>query len=223
MVNRLVALSIAAFFGSVNGFAPPLTSTTKNSNCIFPFEKCTSTTTQLSESTGWDSFYQQPLRMPGAEERRKFRRTVYTHDDWVKHRSQDRFTYYLAAIFKSGVYKHIGREVAAVTLMAAFIVVYNGLVGGYTDLDGVVQPALINNSLFGKLTLPLNAFTVTSPSLGLLLGKYFDTIQVRAFHNFRRFVSCLINSSVPTFCYDLQFSELTHLTNAGTKHVKIGE
>jgi hypothetical protein len=123
-------------------------------------------------STGWDSF--EKLRtmtnIPSGEEQRKFRRTVYSHDDWKKHRSQDRFLYYLTAIFKSGVYKNLGREVALTTSVAIFVCVYNLVVGGYTDFAGVQHDALIASDLLPKLGLPLSAFTLTSPSLGLLLG-----------------------------------------------------
>lgn len=44
---------------------------------------------------------------------------------------------------------------------------YNGITHGYTDLDGVKHSGLIE--FLPKLALPLNVFTVTSPSLGLLL------------------------------------------------------
>ena len=134
-----------------------------------------------SGSTGWDSFrdMKKMTNVPSGEEQRMFRRTVYTHDDWKKHRSQDRFFYYLLAIFKSGVYKNLGREVWTVTLIATFVVVYNAITQGYQDLAGVSQAALIQSQFLPKLTLPLTAFTVTSPSLGLLLGKYLynNTLQ----------------------------------------------
>jgi hypothetical protein len=80
--------------------------------------------TNLSTKQGTTAF-QLSVDVPGGEEQRKFRRTVYTHDDWRKHRSQDRFVYYLAAFFKSGVYKNLGREVGFVTLVAIFVCVYN--------------------------------------------------------------------------------------------------
>lgn len=55
---------------------------------------------------GFDSFKRMRRTIKDisfGEDSRKYRRTVYSHDDWKKHRSQDRFVYYLAAIFKSGV------------------------------------------------------------------------------------------------------------------------
>lgn len=122
--------------------------------------------------TGWDSFCDVPegtTIVPGGEAQRPFRRTVYTHDDWKKHRSQDRFIYYLQAIFSNGVYSNLAREVLAVTAIATALVVYNGCAGGFTDLLGGKSPAVLPD--LPKLTLPLAAFTVTSPSLGLLLGE----------------------------------------------------
>ena len=51
--------------------------------------------------------------------------------------------------------------------VATFVVAYNALVGGYLDIDNVKHEALIPH--LPLLTLPLSIFTLTSPSLGLLL------------------------------------------------------
>ena len=98
---------------------------------------------------------------------RKYRRTVYTHNEWVKHRSSDRFIRNLSSMFNSGVYKSLAKEVLATAGVATFIVVWNALTGGYTDLDGVQHAGIIN--FLPMLTLPLTPFTLLSPSLGLLL------------------------------------------------------
>jgi len=100
---------------------------------------------------------------------RKYRRTVYTHNEWVKHRSSDRFIRNVASIWNSGVYKSLAKEVVATTAIASFVVAWNALTGGYTDLDGVQHEAIIN--ILPMLTLPLTPFTLLSPSLGLLLGE----------------------------------------------------
>jgi hypothetical protein len=104
------------------------------------------------------------------EQSRQYRRTVYTHDDWRKHRSPDRFFYYIRSIVNSGVYKSLAREVGTTTAIAAMIVLYNGVTGGFTDLDGVKHAALISSVWAPVLSLPLAPFTLSSPSLGLLLG-----------------------------------------------------
>lgn len=103
---------------------------------------------------------------------RKYRRTVYTHNEWIKHRSSDRFLRNLSSMFNSGVYKSIAKEVLATVGIASFLVVWNGLTGGFTDLNGVQHEAVIN--FLPTLTLPLTPFTLLSPSLGLLLGKCLD-------------------------------------------------
>ena len=88
-----------------------------------------------------------------------------------KQRQQDRFIVYLAAIFKSGVYKNLAGEVTLATLIATFVCVYNIVVSGYTDFAGISHEAIIQSTFLPKIGLPLAAFTLTSPSLGLLLGK----------------------------------------------------
>ena len=109
-----------------------------------------------------------PPLTPG-EEMRKYRRTVYTHDDWRKHRDTDRFIKYLFAMFTSNIYQNLGREVLATTSVATAICLYNALVGGYTDFAGEQHAAVITSNLLPLLGLPLAPFTLSSPSLGLLL------------------------------------------------------
>jgi hypothetical protein len=43
--------------------------------------------------------------IPYGEESRKYRRTVYSHEEWVKHRSPDRFFKNIMSTTKSGIYK----------------------------------------------------------------------------------------------------------------------
>ena len=104
---------------------------------------------------------------------RKYRRTVYTHNEWVKHRTSDRFIRNLTSMVNSGVYKSLAREVLATTGVAAFLVLWNAVAGGYTDFNGVQHAAAID--ALPQLTLPLTPFTLLSPSLGLLLGKSSST------------------------------------------------
>ena len=168
----------------------------------------------VGTSTGWDSFESvRGQKPPVGEESRKYRRTTYSHDDWKMHRSQDRFIYYLKDMFFAGVYKNMDREVGAVTLVASFVCAYNAVANGYTDLSGVEHAGILKDVL-PKLTIPLNAFTLTSPSLGLLLGKSSNLSEEYLFRfcipNFFAFV-----------CY--QFSVPTLLTNVGTKHERTGE
>lgn len=159
-MNRSALIVLAALVGGTNAF-------------VVPTPSRVATHLHSDTSTGYDSFERLKTltNVPSGEGQRKFRRTVYSHDDWKKHRQQDRFIVYLAAIFKSGVYKNLAGEVTLATLIATFVCVYNLVVGGYTDFAGVNHEALVSASFLPKLGLPMAAFTLTSPSLGLLLGR----------------------------------------------------
>jgi ion channel-forming bestrophin family protein len=130
-----------------------------------------STTTTLFGNTQQPVQADDPITQVYGEDSRRYRRTVFSHDDWVRHRSPDRFWRNVKTFFSSGVYKNIGNEVAVVTGVAAFIVIWNALLGGYTDFSGVQHEAVIQHAMLPKLGLPLTPFTLSSPSLGLLLGK----------------------------------------------------
>lgn len=164
MVAMRSLLVLATVLGAVGAFTPHSLGSSRASP----------RSAEQITSTGWDSFYglssRSQTNLPSGEEQRKYRRTVYTHDDWRKHRSQDRFVYYLQAIFKSGVYKNLTREVTITTLIAILVTAYNCAVGGYTDFLGAEHGALLTSDFLPKIGLPLAAFTITSPSLGLLLG-----------------------------------------------------
>jgi len=114
-----------------------------------------------------------PITLPKSisygEESRKYRRTVYTHDDWVKHRAPDRYIRNTVSIIASGIYKNIGAEILAVTGIAAFIVAWNALCGTYTDFSGVQHPGIFHDTGLSVRTLPLAPFSLLSTSLGLLL------------------------------------------------------
>lgn len=106
------------------------------------------------------------------ENSRKYRRTVYTHEHWVKHRSSDRFINRIKNLTNSGIYKNVGNEVFATTYVATFVWTWNLLVGGYEDFSGVMHDPLIHsNWAITSIGLPLTIFTTLSPSLGLLLGE----------------------------------------------------
>ena len=126
------------------------------------------------------------------EESRQYRRTVFTHDDWRKFRSPDRFIYYIKSLFSSGVYKNIGREVGATTTVATLVCLYNAIVGGYTDFDGVQHGALVTSALLPVVGLPLTPFTLSSPSLGLLLGTQMMCVCTCLFNCLK--TSCLFSA-----------------------------
>lgn len=140
----------------------------------------TTTTTTLFGNTKVAPSLPELKNISYGEESRKYRRTVYSHDDWIKHRNPDRFFYYISGIFSSGIYKNLGREVMATTGIATFICVFNAIVGGYTDFGGVKHAALISSSLLPLMGLPLAPFTLSTPALGLLLGRFLFSFRCRS-------------------------------------------
>lgn len=179
----------------------------------------------FADATGWDNFCVEDdtnrgmLRTNSPEVARRFRRTVYTHEDWKKHRQQDRFLIYLGSMFKSGVFENCKNEVLVTTAIATFVCVYNGLRGGYVDLAGVSHPALFPGQVIG---LPMNAFTLTGSSLGLLLSKsMFLDVSFLALSTF------LVSHTHLQFNYYVYFykqlSVQTPRTSDGTKPERIGE
>mmetsp|Transcript_2474 Transcript_2474/g.3468 ORF Transcript_2474/g.3468 Transcript_2474/m.3468 type:complete len:437 (+) Transcript_2474:186-1496(+) len=150
------AFLVLAAFAQANAFVTPSVGTTAAVTAKSPI---TSKPSELAMST-------KPADVYG-EESRKYRRTVYTHNEWVKHRSPDRFWKNLRTLSESGIYKSLAKEVVATTLVATFVCLYNGLVNGYTDLGGTQHPAVINGLLVAGL--PLTPFSLLTPSLGLLL------------------------------------------------------
>lgn len=106
------------------------------------------------------------------EASRKFRRTVYSHDDWVNHRSPDRFIKYIAAIPTSGIYKNLAKEIITLVAVTMLVMGYNGAVTGYQDVSGAFHDPIWSSPFLPPLTLPLQPFTLTSSALGLLLGKF---------------------------------------------------
>lgn len=106
--------------------------------------------------------------LPYGEKSRRFRRTYFTHEDWVHHRNSDRFFSNLVNTAKSGIVRQLTAEIGLVSLIAFTVCVYNALfVSGYDDWDGVMHDPLMNN--FPLLSLPLQPFTLSSPALALLL------------------------------------------------------
>jgi putative membrane protein len=95
-------------------------------------------------------------KVPYGEQSRKYRRTVFSHDDWVDHRSSSsRILSNLQKMLVSGVVRQLRPQVAVVSGVAAFVLIWN---------LGVV-PALS----LPILSLPAVPFTLSSPALGLLL------------------------------------------------------
>lgn len=95
-------------------------------------------------------------RVPYGEASRKYRRTVYSHKDWVRHRSNNRLVENVRGMFISGVIRQLQREIALIASVATFCVVWNDLL-------------VPSNDMLPHLCLPMLPFTLSSPALGLLL------------------------------------------------------
>jgi len=101
-----------------------------------------------------------------SERGRQWRRTVFMHDDWVTHRSSNRFVRNMKTIGSSGINQALSKELTFVTLDATFVVLVNALFAGYQDLGGVAHPGPL---MLPALVLPALPFTILMPALSLLL------------------------------------------------------
>jgi putative membrane protein len=131
-----------------------------------------SISTELSaSSTREPDSFETRKKLEYGEESRRYRRTVYTHDDWVIHRSPDRFYKNIITTTSSGIYKNVARETLAIVGVSVLVILWNMATGGYTDLNGIQQDAFIQNTFLPTISVPLTPFTMSSPFLGYLLGK----------------------------------------------------
>ena len=144
-----------------------------NSNNAAAFVANKSPILQKTQSsiTSLEAIDKADSRTRYSEKSRKFRRTVYSHEDWVRHRSPDRFFRNFSSIISSGIYKNVFNEVAATSAVATFVVAWGCIFGDYQDLMSVQHEGPLKDSIIPVLDLPLAPFTLTSPFLGLLLGK----------------------------------------------------
>ena len=103
------------------------------------------------------------------EQSRSFRRTVYGHNEWVKHRDTSRFFRNFASTLDSGVVRSLYTEILAVTFVACFIVGANMLIAGYDDLSGIHHAAPYPIWLVKDFSLPAFPFSISMGALSLLL------------------------------------------------------
>ena len=113
---------------------------------------------------------EQTGKLPYGEESRRYRRTVYRHKDWLKHRSSTRLLKNLGGTFTSGVVRSLLSEVGAVVLVSLLVIVWNAVFFGYVDFLYEAHPGVFGMMPeFIRMTLPALPFTLSSPALGLLL------------------------------------------------------
>jgi predicted membrane chloride channel (bestrophin family) len=108
--------------------------------------------------------------VPYSEASRRYRRTVFTNEDWLQHRSSTRLFGNLSGTFTSGVVRSLVTEVAAVATIGALACAWNGAIEGFEDFGDVLHAPLLPNVHDVFLArLPALPFTLASPALGLLL------------------------------------------------------
>jgi hypothetical protein len=154
---KRIALFSLLLLASANGFSTSL----RSSTCPL----------RAASSSSIVRFSTKTERISYGEEYRKSRRTVYTHEDWVKHRSPDRFLRNLGMTATSGIYRNVGREVSAVVLVAILLILWNMATIGYSDFQGMEHEAVWTHGRSPSFTIPEEAFTLPSSFLGLLLGE----------------------------------------------------
>ena len=95
-------------------------------------------------------------RVPYGESSRKYRRTIYSHDDWLRHRSNDKLFTNLNSMFFSGVVRQVQNKIFVVCGLSLFLIVWNDYLMPQYDM-------------LPYLRLPILPFSLSSPALGLLL------------------------------------------------------
>jgi predicted membrane chloride channel (bestrophin family) len=101
------------------------------------------------------------------EAQRRYRRTVFNAPDWATHRSTARFEKSIKTLFDSGIIRSRYKELLFVGGVAALTIAVNCVTAGYVDFDNVKQPPIIPH--LPTFSIPIALFTLTSPTLGLLL------------------------------------------------------
>jgi len=106
-----------------------------------------------------------------SEAQRKDRRTIFMHDDWIRHRSSERFIRNMKTLPSSGINQALRNELTFVTLTAVFVTLFNMLFYSYQDFEGIAHPGPLNflDADIKALVLPALPFTIASPALSLLL------------------------------------------------------
>merc|ERR1719428_1219747 len=114
-----------------------------------------------------------------SERSRAYRRSVYFHDNWIKHRSNDRYIRNFKTLFDSGVVRSLSSEILLVTGIAVAVVTINMLIAGYDDFSNVHHAAPLPLPIIKDLSLPALPFTIAMPALSLLLVFRTNTAYFR--------------------------------------------
>lgn len=102
------------------------------------------------------------------EESRKYRRTVFTFENWAAHRSERRYKRHVLQLFQSRIVRGLLPPLVTLTGIATFVAVYQTL------LESGTLPAS-----FPKITFESGPFSSTSFALSLLLVFRTNTSYAR--------------------------------------------
>jgi ion channel-forming bestrophin family protein len=121
-------------------------------------------------------------KRPYGEESRRYRRTIYRHENWLQHRSETRLLRNLQGTLSSGVVRSLLSEVAAVVLVSLLVLLWNATLFGYVDILNAPHPGIYGAGVpaFLRIQLPITLFTLSSPALGLLLVFRTNTSYARS-------------------------------------------
>ena len=100
------------------------------------------------------------------EQSRRYRRDVFSPDDWVRVRRPTRFVEQLRSTFRSGLLRQISYQVNLLAAITAFVVFYNNLV---TARAGAAVTLGKLAFTLPSLTVSMVPFNLAAASLGLLM------------------------------------------------------
>lgn len=210
-VCALVALLLVA---SASAFAPPPSA---NSKLATPAVQSTTALGPLSGMSPDElEIVLEGLRNSYGEQSRKYRRSFFSHDEWLKHRSADRFPGTLFKLVKSGVVRVLAPEVFFITMTATFVVVWNAfLSAGYVGFDSIQHDPIVSHPL-PLLAMPVTPFTFSSPALALLLGT--SNVKVACYSTSSSFLLFLTLS----FAHPVSFQNECRLPTLGRGSKGVG-
>ena len=167
-----LALTLSPRMPMTNAFVPPQSTASTTAIHTRSIHTITTSSRHSNSNNNLVVFsIEDRIRFSDSNEAsRKFRRTVYSFADWPVHRSPERFRDGVKTFFASRILRGLFQQVSFIGWVATFTVCWNGLTGGFVDFGGVHRAPLLKG--LPMMVLPMELFSLTSSSLGLLLGTY---------------------------------------------------
>lgn len=101
-------------------------------------------------------------KVPYGEESRRYRRTEFVYEDWVKHRTSEKIFTNLNGLFYSGIVRQLKEEIFLAAMSAVIVVAWNDFLHpSFKDIFLL--------SMLPRISIPALPFQLCSPALGLLL------------------------------------------------------